>query len=244
MCWSYIFIYFGEGDYVITPVSSHKLLGTHLDNTLSWDKHVNALCGKIKSRLYIFNKIKYLLPPKCRLDYFNGLVQPLIDFNCVVWGNCRKELLLKVHKAMKMFGRSILDVKKAKDRSSLDIFKTLNWLPVDSRINYFEGIQMYKIVNGDCPQYMKNMIKSVHKVHNVNTRWREDSKNLYIRRTNLETGKRAFDVRGPTLWNNLDSSIQNATTIDTFKRNYHKLLAERAFNGSKLKLDMPKYHTE
>ncbi len=57
-----------EKEYQITQVSNHKLLGVHVDNYLTWDTHVAHLCCKIRSRLHVLNKTKFLLPHEARLD--------------------------------------------------------------------------------------------------------------------------------------------------------------------------------
>ncbi len=64
----------GESEYQITQVSSHKLLGVHVDNHLKWDTHMAHLCCNIRSSLQVLNKIKFLLPHEARLIYYNGLI--------------------------------------------------------------------------------------------------------------------------------------------------------------------------
>ncbi len=77
----------GEDEYIVTPVSSHKLLGIHVDNTLSWKTHIAHLCSKLRSRLYLFNQVKYLMPLSIRKQYFSGLV---MDYGCVIWGKLQQ----------------------------------------------------------------------------------------------------------------------------------------------------------
>jgi hypothetical protein len=46
-------------------------------------------------------------------------------------------------KSIKRAGGAILDIKYIHDRKSIEIFKELNWLPVDERANYFRAILMF-----------------------------------------------------------------------------------------------------
>ncbi len=76
-------VFVGEDEYIVTPASSHKLLGIHIDNTLGWKSHIAHLRSKLRSRLYLFNQGKYLMLLSIRKQYFSGLVQPVMDYGCV-----------------------------------------------------------------------------------------------------------------------------------------------------------------
>ncbi len=58
---------------------------------------------------------------------------------------------------MKRSERSILDMYDY-DTPTVTLFKRLDWLPIDIRIKYFEGIQVYNIIHGNCPRYLKDSI--------------------------------------------------------------------------------------
>ncbi len=229
----------GSENYKIMRVDAHKLVGVHVDSSLTWGLHVKKLCAKLKSRLYLFNRIKHLLPQKCREAYFSGLVQPLIDYGCVVWGNCSKELLLKVHKCMKMYARSILNIKDKHATRTTQLFKTLGWMPIDVRVKYFEGIQMYNIINDTAPQYLRECFTHVSGVHRHNTRNRHRD-NLTVPSFKLATGQRSFMYRGAILWNCLDEHIKCSPTIDIFKVRYAKYLKTGLYDHEQFSLDKSK----
>ncbi len=48
---------------------------------------------------------KFPLLHESRLDYYNCLIQPIIGYLFVVWGNCRKQLLIKINKLMNKYAR-------------------------------------------------------------------------------------------------------------------------------------------
>ena len=112
----------------VTSVDTHTLLGLHVDNSLTWSVHVAKLCSKLRSRLYLFNQVKRLMPIRAaRKLYFSGMVQPLIDYGCVIWGSCGHVLLFNVHKMMKQYARVILNVKDNREVSTVTLFRTLGW---------------------------------------------------------------------------------------------------------------------
>ncbi len=63
---------------------------------------------------------------------------------------------------------SIYDVYDYREVTSVSLFERLDWLPIDLHIKYFEGIQVYNILDGSCPEYLKGFIKLVD--HGRNTR--------------------------------------------------------------------------
>ena len=85
-------------DQPITSVECHKLVGIYLDRNIIWDNHINKLCQKLRSKLYMFNRIKYFLPHHARIQFFNGIVQPNNDYCASVWetvaNKCSTEFIL------------------------------------------------------------------------------------------------------------------------------------------------------
>ncbi len=102
------------------------------------------------------------------------------------------DLRIKVHKMMKMYARSILDIKDKWQSSSVKLFQTLGWTPVDVHINYFTGIQMYNIIHGNAPSYLNEMFKNNQQFHTHHYR---NNKSLYLPKYNLVTGQRTFKLR-------------------------------------------------
>ncbi len=101
-----------------------------------------------------------LMSLSIRKQYFSCLVQPVMDYGCVIWGNCSRDLLIKVHKIMKMYARSILDSKDKRQSSPVKLFQTLGWMPADVHIHYFTGIHMYNIIHGNAPSYLNEIFKT------------------------------------------------------------------------------------
>ena len=50
--------------------------------------------------------------------YFTDIVQPLIDYGCVISENCGHNLLMNVHKMMKQYVRVIVNVKERRQISN------------------------------------------------------------------------------------------------------------------------------
>ncbi len=205
----------GENEYIIRPVNMHKLLGLHIDNTLSWTTHVSHLCSKLRSRLYLFNKKKNNMPAFVKKQYFDRLVQPIIDYGCVIWGSGSHDLLLKVHKTAKMYARSMVDIRDKRLIPSIELFEILDIMPIDIHIKYFTGIQMYNILHGNAPSYLCKLFSGNDTIHNHNTR---NTHSLHIPKYKLATGQTIFKYRDTQLWLSLDISVKQAPNLECFKR--------------------------
>ena len=86
-----------------------KLLGLEIDHKLTFIPHVEKLSKKLSQRIDILNRIKYCLPLKNRLIFYNTMIRPVIDYVNVVWTSCDKHCLNRVLKLQKRAARVILD---------------------------------------------------------------------------------------------------------------------------------------
>ncbi len=103
-------------------------------------------------------------------------------------------------------GMLLIDLRKAFDLvdrevSSVSLFERLDWLLIDLCIKYLEVIQVYNILDGSCPEYLKGFIKSVD--HGRNTRNSNNTNMLKVTKTNLKIGEKSFKFKASDLWNGL-----------------------------------------
>ena len=78
----------------IPQVRNTKLLGTWIDDELKWNKHVNKIILKLKSKIHMLYKGKNLLSCHAkRLVYF-AQVQSHLTYGLVCWGNMLNETQL------------------------------------------------------------------------------------------------------------------------------------------------------
>ena len=76
-----------------TQVSCAKSLGVLIDETLSWNEHIEEIIStKIASGTGALKCIRPFAPPSTLPVIYNSPIQPHFDYCCVVWGNCGKTL--------------------------------------------------------------------------------------------------------------------------------------------------------
>ena len=68
-----------------------KYLGIYIDHYLTWNKHVTYIQSSIYPKLKLLNRISSFLSHNILLRIYKQTVLPLLDYGCVVWGECSKE---------------------------------------------------------------------------------------------------------------------------------------------------------
>jgi hypothetical protein len=191
-----------------------KLLGIKVDSNLKWTNQVKHVCSLISMRLYLLSKIIRYLNLDARKLYYNGYILPLIDYCCVIWGNCNQDGLERLLKLQKRAARMILDADPLSPSDAL--FKQLKWMTVETRIHYHKCLQIYKCLCNEAPNYLSNLLKYVGKNNPYNLRNIED-KNLFIPKPKMSLFKNSFSYSGPKLWNQLPTTIRSSPNIAIFK---------------------------
>jgi hypothetical protein len=82
----------------IERVTSYKLLGVTITDTLDWDQHIDAICTKASKRLHFLKMLKRsAMAPDDLLQYYKSVVRPVLEYACPAWqsslnGNQRNKL--------------------------------------------------------------------------------------------------------------------------------------------------------
>lgn len=112
----------------LQAVSSTKYLGVVIDNSLSWQDHIDALCNKLSCALFALRRIQATSTPEALTTAYHALFESKLRYGIAAWGGsslCYMErVLLQQKKAVRiMTGIGWRD-------SCRDHFKQLNLLTV------------------------------------------------------------------------------------------------------------------
>ena len=118
------------------------------------------------------------------------------------------------------YARVILNVKDKREVSTVSLFRTLGWLPIDVRIHYFTAVAMFNIMIGQAPVDLVNSVT-----------------NIRVKRYNLSIGQRTFAYRGAKVWDNIPEHIKNVTTVECFKTMFLKHVSKEVYECEHLKID-------
>ena len=112
------------------------------------------------------------------------------------------------------------------------LLRELHWLRVPERVTFRLCVLAYRCLHGTAPAYLA---ESLLRTSNVDTQRRlrsADSAMLVvpsIRRSTL--GDRAFPVASAGAWNSLPSSVRNAPSLTTFRRELKTVLFRSSFDN-------------
>jgi hypothetical protein len=117
-------------DDLLEETESTKFLGMILDRGLNWDDHIDSLCSKVTSGIYVLrNLAKFCSQDVLKMAYF-GLIYPHLAYGIRLWGSCSKQRFERVFRLQKKAVRIIakLDYRE----SCRNSFRELNLLTLAS----------------------------------------------------------------------------------------------------------------
>lgn len=207
--------------------SCEKLLGVKIDSTLSWTNQIDQICASISSRIYLLSKLKKFLDINARKAYYNGYILPLIDYCCIVWGDCKNEGIVRILKLQKRAARLILDADPLSP--SAPLFKKLGWMTVENRIKYHKYLLLFKCMRKEAPQYLLQKFQLIS-VNNPYALRGVTHGNLIVPKPKTELFKKSFAYSGSVLWNGLPYEMRKVQNTYSFKQIIKQYLRQSQYS--------------
>ena len=94
-------------------VKDFKYLGIVFTSGGSFSEAQNTLAGQAQKAIYELNKYLYkftYISPKHKLDLFDKLITPILNYSCEVWGFGQASAIERIHLS---FCKKLLRVKKS-----------------------------------------------------------------------------------------------------------------------------------
>ena len=92
------------GEHELERAKCVKSLGVFLDDGLKWREHVKELSRKCWAGLSRLKRFRKVLPTTLKKRLYSSLVLPHLDYCCLVWQECSKELVNRLEKIQNYTG--------------------------------------------------------------------------------------------------------------------------------------------
>ena len=145
---------------VLEKTASHKLLGVHIDQELSFNDHIDYVCKKLAQRKGTLRSIRHYLPLNERLIFYNTIIKPVMMYGRLIWRSTSTNNIRGVFRLQKGAARVILRVR-AKEERTIKLFRKLEWLPFYDECNVNKLCLVFKCLYGQCPEYLSNAFTRV-----------------------------------------------------------------------------------
>ena len=208
-------------DISIEQVKTFDFLGLVINETLSWNDHVNKISLKITKVIAVMRKIKHLVNSSILLRIYNALILSRIHYAILCWGYEHKRIFILQKKAMRI-------VCKSPYNSHTDpLFKSLNLLKVKDIFIISSLKFYYNYTHKKLPKYFCNMFRTNNQVHNYPTRSAQD---LRTPRTRLHNTTKSLRNSIPKFVNDLPEDVTSkipSFSFATVKKHAKKYLLDQ-----------------
>lgn len=222
------FIVFSARNRIVEPIQNPQLngseicrvetalfLGVTFDSTLNWRSHVNTLCPKLSSSLYLLRTMSFYTDREMLLRIYYGLIESKLRYGIICWGNSPDSI--RAFRLQKQAIRALCGVEDQME-SCRPLFEHLRILPLPSLYILELLVHTYRHL----ADYRK-----VTDVHSVNTRSRG---NLYVESYRLSTVANGPSSMGIRLFNKLPETYKSGSlSAVNFRSKVKSMLLSNCF---------------
>ena len=162
------------------------------------------------------NQVKYL-PQNSLRTVYESLIESRLKYCAALWRNCGATLKYKVQRLQ---DRALGILSTDRGNRNYD-----DCLRVQQLIDQEIAVTVFKSLNANTPNYLKQMFVSLLEVHTHNTH--NYSTGLFPFHTNTSSGQKSFDFAGCRVWNFLPKDVRTYQTIRDCKLKLRKHLKKQ-----------------
>ena len=195
----------------IDRVPHTKSLGVHIDQNLSWSKHVNETAKIVSSGIGALKRLRPFICEDTAILLYRALIEPYFDYCCPVWDGLSNEL---ADKLQKLQNRAIRVITKSDHYSSATALRgELGWDNLSTRRKKQKLKLMFKTLNDQSPEYLKGLFIPFSTDYGL----RNSDNKLALPKPRTDFLKRSFCYSGAQLWNSLPSNVRAIRSFTKFK---------------------------
>ena len=194
--------------------TSTKFLGIHIDENLSWKRHICQLNSKIARASFAINQVKNVLPKESLKTLYVALIQPHINYGILAWGNASLSTLNKTNILQKRILRTINNVKYNTHTDPL--FRKSEILKLNDLYVYNILIFMFEYCQNKLPPSFQSMFMFNHGLNTLRKTRQSDF--FYIKYCKSAFAQKLPLYCFPSVWNKWITSTINVKSKSQFKQ--------------------------
>ena len=212
------------GEVILLPTECKKdtwiSLGIKLDENFNMDRQINSVKQKCNWTLMNLRRISFYLDQDTKIMLVKQLVVSKLDYCNSLYMNLAKCRLRKLSSVLNSCIRYIYNI----DDTSLYLipyYSKSHILPMDMRIKFKVCLLVFKILNGQAPEYLCELVERDSLEGCKNTRLRPDHDSFRLKVPKLPSSKidnRRFSNYAPETWNSLPLTIRSSNDVSLFKK--------------------------
>ena len=206
------FFYKDNETHEISECTEEKDLGVIFDDTLKFDKHINAAVKKANSMLGLIKRNFKYIDEDIFLKLYKALVRPHLEYGQTIW---YPQLVRQSQSLEKVQRRATKLVPGLENKSYQDRLRFLGLPSLKYRRITGRGdmIQVYKFLSEDKQGYE-------HLLPLNKSRYGTKGHDLKLKkgRYSCQLRKFSFSFRVVNTWNSLNQLTVNANNINNFKK--------------------------
>lgn len=203
-------------DNPIERVHEMNYLGIVIDDSLSWNQHIQSLCTQISKYVGILRKLKTRLATDTLKLIYYSLIQSKLFYAVIVWGSASNVLLNRIRTLQNRAIKSVYHLPLLYPTNTLYAATALTILPLN--LIYYKAITVY------VHQCVKDSIHHNNNFqilnHRINTRLRDQQKLQIPKVSTMKYGTKSIRFTAVTYYNRVPDQIKTTINIRQFK---HKL---------------------
>ena len=158
------------GETMVASTKSVRYLGVDLDQFLVGNYIAENILKKGNSRLkFLWRHAKFLNTKSGKL-FASALIQCHFDYACSAWFSGLQKIYQQ--KLQILQNKTIRFVLNCSPRTHIGFneFKIINWIPVSEHVKQIKLNNMFRIIHGTAPKYLRDSFLMVSQEHDRYTR--------------------------------------------------------------------------
>ena len=207
----------------LKQVDTLKFLGVHINEHLTWSRHINHLISKVRSVIANVIKVKSLLNKKSFLIIYHSLINSQLLYCITNWCFGNKTLIKRLQQLCNRFLKNVFNVCN----QNVQVFMRENkLLTIEQLLTKELNLFMFKQFHNSNPTAFNDLF--ITNKSKYNTR---NKSNIVPTRCSTTICQQKISYRAPTYWINLPYDLKNKKTARSFSLNLRNYFLSDKFKS-------------